>query len=182
MWESRYILRLQVYMLLIRNINFSKQLPAQLCVHMILIELKFYFILEKPINWRKFIIAQFARRMDNKKMLNKQNETLPNKAERVKKSGKEERMGIGNWTPDWLQAFNSINFFVVILCIASLTQGNSFIALLYSFRESFLSRGAFVWIWMFCQPSISAIKPQNNLDTRKVFNAFWGSYAAFLFF
>ena len=77
-------------------------------------------------------------------MLNKQNETLPNKAERVKKSGKEEKMGIGNWTPDWLQAFNSINFFVVILCIASLTQGNSFIALLYSFRESFLSRGAFV--------------------------------------
>ena len=77
-------------------------------------------------------------------MLNKQNETLQNKAERVKKSGKEERMGIGNWTPDWLQAFNSINLFVVILCIASLTQGNSFIALLYSFRESFLSRGAFV--------------------------------------
>ena len=50
MWESRYILRLQVYMLLTRNINFSKQLPAQLCVHMILIELKFYFILEKRIN------------------------------------------------------------------------------------------------------------------------------------
>ena len=44
--------------------------------------------------------------MDNKKLLDKQNEDLPNKAERVESIGKRERMGIGNWTPDWLEAFN----------------------------------------------------------------------------
>lgn len=44
--------------------------------------------------------------MDNKKLLDKQNEDLPNKAERVENIGKGERMGIGNWTPEWLQAFN----------------------------------------------------------------------------
>ena len=73
---------------------------------MILIELRLNFISAKNINWQKFTIAQFARRMDNKKLLDKQNEDLPNKAERVENIGKGERMGIGNWTPDWLQAFN----------------------------------------------------------------------------
>lgn len=34
------------------------------------------------------------------------------------------RMGFGKWSPPWLQYFNSIKWFSVVLSVCSLTQGN----------------------------------------------------------
>ena len=36
----------------------------------------------------------------------------------------ELRMGIRSWRPDWLQKFNNIKWFILILSLASTTQGN----------------------------------------------------------
>ena len=35
----------------------------------------------------------------------------------------ENRLGLGKWRPDWLQYFNSVEWFVSLLSICSLTQG-----------------------------------------------------------
>lgn len=63
--------------------------------------------------------------MNKEKLLDEENRNLPEKVENGTENEQEYRMGIGKWTPDWLQPFNSIKCFVVILCIASLTQGNT---------------------------------------------------------
>ena len=62
--------------------------------------------------------------MNKERLLDKQNGNLPEKVENGTENEQEYLMGIGKWTPDWLQSFNSIKCFVVVLCIASLTQGN----------------------------------------------------------
>ena len=55
-------------------------------------------------------------------------------------------MGIGKWKPEWLQKFNSMKCFVVVLSIASLVQGKIYI---FSGDKFFFEDNFFFRIYFF---------------------------------
>lgn len=62
--------------------------------------------------------------MEEKKLIAEQNGNANNNQDNVKTNDeKDYRMKFFKWSPDWLQRFNTINWFLFVLSLASVTQG-----------------------------------------------------------